>query len=235
MAAKKNAIVTADDPLVRLSKEELDELKRPQLVVDEALKSKSLGEVFAYGKVLNKISNVSGLNKAQLLYLLRESWAKFQAEGAVEDDFESVIEAEFGMTPANIKKYADAWAALIAQRRIPDKFVGAWMHKPVESWLAIRAAAVDGLSLKKWEEATVARKPADVKRLVRSVRGHRTSSKNALVIKVKRGKSGELVARRGSGAWVTVGLLKLDAKSQANELIKAATDRILAGAGILLE
>src|SRR5258708_22907955 len=129
MAINKEMELAALPTKINLTAEEIAELERPRNVVRAALHSGNLDEVLAYGSALDKVGRVAGLNKAQLLYLLRDQWGPLTKAGAVEDDFENVIQQQWGMTPNNSKKYADAWERLVAERRIPDALVGAWLHK----------------------------------------------------------------------------------------------------------
>lgn len=212
----------------------MKELQRAETVVNSALATGKLDELFAYGDLLNSVEGVAGVAKMRLMYLMEAKWPEFQAKKLVEDDWQNVAQAHMKITPANAKKYARAWGKLYEGRLIPDTLRGVWLSKPVEHWLRITPAAVTGLSKAQWQKATTARYGREIADIAKTVRGSKTSSKTRLTIQLRR-KTGELRAWRGSGKAVTIGTLKTDAESMKNPTISDAVARILSGVGIVEE
>lgn len=230
-------VITTDAEIV---KEQTDatalvkELQRAESVVNNALATGNLEELFAYGNLLNSVEGIAGVSKMRFLYLLDAKWPEFQAKKLVEDDVQNVSQAHFKITPANFKKYVRAWAKLYEGRLIPDALRGAWLSKPVEHWLRLTAAAITGLSKAQWAKATTARYGREIAEIAQSVRGSKTSAKTRLTIQLRR-KTGELRAWRGSGKPATIGFLKTDAESMKNVTISDAIARLISGSGVVEE
>ena len=174
------------------------------------------------GRSLHRGVRVSGIALCKLLWILRDNWAKFQADG-VDDNFYSVMESEIGLAVSTIHKYSDMWESVFANPDISDEIKHRLLNKPVKTLLLLPALAKDASDVD-WAEVAETNNHADMRALIRSYRGEATSSKTAIHIRLEL-SSGQLSARKGTGNYVVFGILNLDKRS--DPAVSGAIDRII--------
>lgn len=229
---------TALDRVIPLGAAELDELKRPQAVIDQALSAENGGgwkNIVEYGKLLKRVGQISGTNLAQYLYLLRSAYPQLKEKYGLEDELQDIVSAEMGVKPQTFKKYTRAWAALYGtgagEGHAPVKLRTQLLARPIEQQLLLTAAAPE-MSSAQWQAVSRAADKSVVRDVVQKVRGTRTSSAKAINIWIKR--DGTLVGKQRSGGKpVTLGILRNSEEDMKDPIRAACIARILGAAGIL--
>lgn len=226
------------DRVLPLAADDIAELKRPHSVIEEALKNTDTvagyKNIIGYGKALKRVGQVSGVNMAQYLYLLKSDWETISKHFNLGDAIEDIVSSELGVTAGTFKKYTRAWAMLYGTQEgegfAPAKLRPQLLARPIEQQLLLTAAAPE-LKPAQWASVATAHDKAAVKAVVLKVRGARTSSKVAINIWIKR--DGSLVAKQGKGGKpVVLGVLRTSEADMKDTVRAAAISRLLGAAGV---
>jgi len=230
------------DRAVPLSPAEVLELSEPLDKIEEANRTRDPDALFNYGRSLVRRGQLSGIKLAHLLALLDAEWedavdAKTKVvvkmglgrHLGIEDTLKDVVQQRMGVAGGTFTKYANAWKALHgAQGFVPTDVRQHVQTQPIEWQLLLTAAASD-MKRADWEEVALAQKKQDVQKVVRRVRGQRTSSQSALRIYLRR--NGRLEAIKGR-THADIGRLNLKVKGPVGQ---AAIERLLDAAGVIRE
>lgn len=174
------------------------------------------------GRSLHRGVRVSGIALCKLLWILRDNWAKFQADG-VEDNFYNVAESEIGLAVSTVSKYCDMFESVFMNPEIPDDVKKRLLSKPVKTLLLLPALAKDAEAVE-WEDVAKTTNHQEMRELIKWYRGEHTSSETAIHIRLDL-QSGQLSARKGTGNYVVFGILNLDKRS--DPAVDGAIDRIV--------
>lgn len=176
-----------------------------------------------YGRRLRSSGQTCAIALSRLLYLLKERWESFPTD----DTFEDAVLKGMGLSQQTVDKYIRVWQRVFENETIGINDKIRLMGKPMNSLLAISAAAGEGqLDEDTVEEIINAHDTAAVKEIVRRVRGIKTSATNSLTILLER--DGRLRAKRGDGRYHEFGSL-IDSGDQ---VVRDAIERIVRTAGI---
>jgi hypothetical protein len=182
----------------------------------------------AFGRRLRREGQLKGLALAKLLAKLDQNWEMFKRTG-IEEDVETIVEVEMGITPQTTRKYVRLWEDLFENADITESIKDRLYGKSIKSLLLLTAAARDGDDLD-WEAVASATNGAEIRDIVRGVRGPATSSETSILLTMDR--DGTIYARRGSDAERhMVGRLLIGEMN--NQIIERAITRIIERAGVL--
>ena len=118
-----------DQPLpideARLSKEfaQVDD------VVRRALDSNDLWPAIEAGRELLRTVQLKGVSLARLLSKLKRHWSQF----GLEDTFEDIIVAEWGLSKHTIYKYISVYRAVFENPAVPEEVVPRLAEKPINT------------------------------------------------------------------------------------------------------
>jgi hypothetical protein len=210
-------------------------------VVDDILaRAVRMGDptlAFSYVRQAKMIGQLKGLGVARVLYQTWMDWPKYQQMG-VDDEWENVASSQCSLTVEQCRKYRDLVADVYENPAIPAHIKVALQSKPIESQLAVRAAAKEGdLDEDQWQEVIDAVSPAEVRSIVRDARGERTSAGSRIVIWEDR--QHRLHAKQGSGGGsIIIGVLRatrddLEGDDYEHRVRAIAVDRIRRAVGIV--
>jgi len=180
------------------------------------------------GRSLHRGVRVSGIALCKLLWILRDNWAKFQADG-VDDNFYNVAESEIGLAVSTVSKYCDMFESVFMNPEIPDDVKKRLLSKPVKTLLLLPALAKDASDVD-WEEVAKTTNHSKMRELVKYYRGEVTSSKTSLLIRLDL-QSGVLSCRQGEGLFESFGIINID-KVNTNPVVARAVNRIVRDTGI---
>ena len=212
------------DQRVVVSPQDMVILSTVDQVVKDALAEHDPRPALNFARRLRTSGQMTGVALAKLIFMLRELWGKPESQGGFgldPDDFEDAAAGDLGVSPQTVTKYANAWQEVLSRH---PKLMGI----PMESLLLLTAAAREGqLKAEHWKELEKAYDKQAVRQIVEKVRGVRTSGAHALHILIDR--DGTLRARRGSGAYHTLGRLLVESD---DEVVQHAIERLLNSAGV---
>jgi len=173
-----------------------------------------------------------GIALAKLFWELQDKWNTFVQAG-IDDTYEDFIESETAYSSVTVKKYAEMWKAIFLNPDISDEIKDRLMGKPIKSLLLLTAGARGGdFGEDEWLDIIQSSSSAEVRDIVRGVRGSQTSSENAVLIQLDI-RTGQLSARKGSnGFFEPFGILALD-KVKTSEAVATAVERIVRDARIM--
>jgi len=203
--------------IVVFSKEELAQLDKVDEIIQRVQATGNIDIAWGYISGLRRGGELAARGIAKTLYEMYTRWDTMPTD----DDFIDVAVARTGLSPQTIAKGIDYWENVL----IPHPEL---MHLPVGAYHLIAPAARQGdLDDDDWENLSNASSINDVREIVQSKRGKRTSSEHALAVMLER--DGTLIARRGSGPWSKFGFFNLKTEDEAGV---SAIDRIVRAAGI---
>jgi len=206
-----------NEQIVVFTKEELAQLDKVDEVVDRAVTTANPDLAWHYIGGLRRGGELAARGMAKTLYEMHRRWDVFPSDDAFID---AAIQGT-GLSVQTVEKAIDYWANVL----LPHPEL---MHLPVGAYHLIAPAARHGdLDDEDWEALGNAASIADVREIVQSKRGKRTSAEHALVIDLER--DGTLKYRRGSGGWVRYGYLNMSLDDVDSI---AAIDRSCRGMGI---
>jgi len=181
-----------------------------------------------FGRNLRRDGQLKGLALAKLLYMLDGDWALFKHSG-IEEDIEEIVFVEMGISPQTTRKYIRLWEDVFENPAIPGSVKEQLYGKSVKSLLLLTAAARDGDDID-WDKVSNAENGAEIRDLVRGVRGPTTSSETSIMLKMER--DGTLFAVKGTSPQrYTIGKLLVGAMD--DPVISKAIIRLMERGGIL--
>lgn len=181
-----------------------------------------------FGRNLRREGQLKGLALAKLLAKLNQNWEKFKASG-MDERIEDVVYVSTGIAPITTRKYVRLWEDLFENPTIPDEVKTQLKGKSIKSLLLLTAAAKDGDDID-WKAVSKAESGAEIRDLVRDVRGPATSSESALFFTLDR--DGTIYVRKGSEAQKTM-IGKLLIGQMDNPIIEKAITKLVDRGGIL--
>jgi hypothetical protein len=185
-----------------------------------------------YGKDLIGSAMMRGLALAKLFYKLRENWGLFEAAG-VDDTLKNMAYIHTGRSPETVEKYIRMWEAVFENEDIPDDIKKRLMGRQIGDLLLITALAREGADRKTFEQIANAADSNEIRAIIKTERGERTSAKNAVYITLERRENGQtpagtLIAVNGSKR-IPFGSLDLDIDEK---VVQQAITRLIQAAGI---
>ena len=209
--------MTDNEQIVVFTKEELAQLDKVDEVVDRAVTTANPDLAWHYIGGLRRGGELAARGMAKTLYEMHRRWDVFPSD----DAFIDAAQQGTGLSVQTIEKAIDYWEYIL----LPHPEL---MHLPVGAYHLIAPAARHGdLDDEDWEALGNAASIADVREIVQSKRGKRTSAEHALTVLLER--DGTLKARRGSEAWVSFGYFNLEVEGEAGI---TAIDRMCKAAGV---
>lgn len=212
------------DQVMSLDQKELESaMAQVDKAIDGALQA-GPDVAIGYGRRLRASGQTCAIALARLLWLLKGRWESFPTD----DTFEDAVLKGMGLSQQTVDKYIRVWERVFENDTIGINDKLKLMGKPMNSLLAISAAAGEGqLDEDSVAEIISAHDTAAVKEIVRRVRGTKTSANASLVILLER--DGRLRVRRGrTGFYKEFGaLIESDDRD-----VKDAIERIVRTSGI---
>jgi len=235
-----NDLVLSDgrEPELYVNPQEItEEMEQIDRLLSSSLMMGNPSMLFGYVSSVGRLARVKGIGVARVLWETWSRWAEYQRLG-IGDEWENVAPAECGLSLDQCRKYRDLYAVVYASSDVPQRVKDALIRKPIEGQLALRAAVRDGqVTDEDWEEIIDAVTPAEIKAVVRRIRGDQTSSGSRIVIVLDR--QGILKAKRAdSGKYVVVVALRnkredLEGEGYEPTVRAIAIERILRSAGVV--
>jgi hypothetical protein len=178
-----------------------------------------------WGYQLRQGGQTRALAIAHLLYELEAHWESFPTD----DTFEDAVFKGMGLSKQTTLKYVRVWKRIFASDKVLDGTKTLLLGKPIDSLLAVSAAAADGqIDEDQWDEIVSAPDTATVKGIVRSIRGRQTSSTTALTYMLDR--DGALKYKRGNGHYKQIGVIPPTEDEDASDAI----DSLMRRAGVVV-
>lgn len=197
-------------------------------VISDSLIQADPRPALAFGRNLRRDGQLKGLALAKLLSMLDSKWSLFQSAG-IEERIEDIVIVEMGISPQTTRKYIRLWDDLFENPDIPTTVKEQLYGKSIKSLLLLTAAARDGDDID-WESVSKAENGAEIRDLVRGVRGPTTSSETSISITMDR--DGTLYAKRGTELERSqIGRLLIG--EMDNPIIDKAITRLVERGGIL--
>lgn len=222
--SNEKAIVPAQGQQLVISGTSVDLFGVVDQIVDQSLVTKDPHVAFGAANTLKSWGRISGLVLAKLLYQIRENWASYDTD----EEFVDMAEAEAGVDKQTARKYSDIWGNVILG--CPDNLRDTFRSMTIEQlWLMTPAAKAEELEQEDWENLSKCETKAEVREIIRGIRGDVTSSRTKLTIVLKR--DGTLWAYKGDDV-VSFGFINPKLESTVGI---AARDRIIRAAGLLEE
>ena len=206
-----------EEQIVVFSQEELAQLDKVDEVVDRAVTTANPDLAWNYIGGLRRGGELAARGMAKTLYEMWRRWDVFPSDDAFID---AAVQGT-GLSVQTVEKAIDYWEHVL----LPHPEL---MYLPVGAYHLIAPAARHGdLDDEDWEALGNAASISDVREIVQSRRGKRTSAEHALTVLLER--DGTLKARRGSGAWASFGFFNLKVEDEAGV---TAIDRMCRAAGV---
>jgi len=181
-----------------------------------------------FGSKMRREGQIRGLALSKLLFELDRHWEMFQS-GGMDERIEDLVFVEMGISPQTTRKYIGLWGDLFENPDIEDDIKRKLMGKSIQSLLLLKAAARDGDDID-WDAVAGAESGAEIRDLVRGVRGPTTSSESAVTIFLDR--EGSLYARRGSNPdKFPIGRLFID--DMEDSTVAKAINRLVERGGVI--
>jgi Asp-tRNA(Asn)/Glu-tRNA(Gln) amidotransferase C subunit len=200
-------------------------LNKVETIINESLEKKDAEIALVACEQLIKISGLSGVGLAKMLYLLETNWYKYERD----DEFDEVAYVRFGKHKHTVGRYLAVYKELFAKDNIPEQYKKDIQQQPIRQLDYIAAALKQGeeLDTNDWEKLAHAPDINTVLKVLREdVRG-----------KPPRKGSLQLFMDDLGSLWATfekdrffVGSLEVDNEEEA---VQKAIERIKKGAGIL--
>lgn len=154
-------------------------LKQIENIVEQAIeKNDPYIAINAFGQ-LYKVAKLAGLGLAKGLYLLKESWYKFNLD---DETFKEMVYPKIGLHPATIDRYIETWEML--QTAAPEKVRGKLQQQNIKSLIPIAKAVKQGYSIDadEWEELADAPDFATIAQIVREDIKNKPPRKGSLTL-----------------------------------------------------
>jgi hypothetical protein len=200
-------------------------LQKAETIINEAIEKKDAEIALSACEQLIKISKLSGIGLAKLLYLIKKNWDVFERH----DTFEEVAYTRFGKHRHTISRYLAVYSELFVKNTIPEQFKEDIQQQAIRTQDYIAAALKQGeeISEEEWEKLAHAPDINTVLKILREdVRG-----------KPPRKGSLQLWVDDLGSIWATfegdrffIGSLEVDSDEEA---VQKAIERIKKGSGIL--
>ncbi len=187
-------IENAYDQSLLITPQEFELFQDVEKIVSDSLIQADPRPALDFGRRLRRDGQLKGLALAKLLSCLNKNWALFQTTG-IEERIEDIVFVEMGISPQTTRKYVNLWEDLFENPSIPQDIKTKLFGKSIKSLLLLRAAARDGDDVD-WEQIAHAENGAEIRDIVRGVRGPMTSSEASIIIVMDR--DGVLYAKKGS-------------------------------------
>lgn len=125
-------------------------LQKAENIINEAIEKKDAEIALSACEQLIKISKLSGIGLAKLLYLLKANWEVFKRH----DTFEEVAYTRFGKHRHTIDRYLAVYEELFIKDNIPDQFKNDIQQQAIRTQDYIAAALKQGeeISNDEWEK-----------------------------------------------------------------------------------
>lgn len=210
--------MTIEYPPVRIEQKDLNYFDTVDDIIGRSVAAGDPMIALEYVQGLQREGFIKGLAIAKLLYRMRQSWELFRQAGT-DDNFENVVEATTGYSPATVNKYINMWESVFENPALTAETKTALAGKPIETLLLLTAAAREGsLNDDDWEHIAHSSSINEVRARVRERRGDVTSSKNARLPSLFRreqgGKAQGTLIITVNGEQKIIGFLKLDTGDQ---------------------
>jgi len=216
--------MSLDQPLA-LTQTEVRMIDKVDQVVNTAIENKDDSSIVGLSKILQRTGHACALAQAKLLYLWHKAAASFDVE---KDDWADYVSSELGLSLQTIRKYVSVWQWVFDNEDVPISIRPRLMNIPMQTLLLVAPAAAESqLTNEHWMEIANAPDRGTVHDLVRKVRGQVSSSKNAMVIMLKR--DGTLTARKLDD-YIPFGFLNPEV---TDPVAVQAVERIIRTAGIV--
>ena len=202
-------------------------LKKIDAVIQESVEKHAALIALDVGRQLKKISEVSGLALAKLIYGMQANWGTYQD---VNDNFVDTVSSYIGLHIDNVPRYANVWA-LFAENVIPEELREDIQQRSIKDLIPIGAAINQGYEIEPEAWGKIAGAP-DYNTVLQVIRED---------VKQKPPKSGsmQLYLDRDGTIWAFrneqrkfVGSLEM---SDEDETVQKAANRIISGAGIIVQ
>lgn len=200
-------------------------LQKAENIINEAIKKKDAEIALSACEQLIKISKLSGIGLAKLLYLLKANWEVFERH----DTFEEVAYTRFGKHRHTIDRYLAVYEQLFIADNVPEQYKKDIQQQAIRMQDYIASALKQGEEINndEWEKLAHAPDINTVLKVLREdVRG-----------KPPRKGSLQLWIDDLGSIWATferdrffIGSLEVDSDEEA---VQKAIERIKKGAGIL--
>lgn len=188
---------------------------------------------FRYAVSLRKVVHLQGVELAALFYEMRKDFSLFGFDS--EDDFCDAAYERTGYATETVRKYADMWENVLGpSSKIPKKIRARLASLPVRTQLLLTGMARDDkITTEQWEKVSKSPDHQTVRKFIRAVRGARTSSRNALILKLSR--DGTINAYRGQIGPVDIAILVPNDRGTKEEkdIRKMGQARLVDAPGIL--
>lgn len=226
-----NEIETAYDQSMIINPSEFQLFTEVDNIVDSSILMADPKPALEFGRGLRRDGQLKGLALAKLLSSLDKNWSLFQRTG-IEERIEDIVFVEMGVSPQTTRKYIHLWEDLFENEDVPKQAKDKLYGKSIKSLLLLTATAKDGDAVD-WDRVANAENGAEIREIVRGVRGPTTSSETSVVIHLDR--EGMLFAKRGSDPTrYPLGRLNI-ADMASNPIVDKALTRLIERGGVLWE
>ena len=200
-------------------------LEKIERMILDSIAEKDVHKALSICKQVYKIALLSGKALAQVLYLMKIHWEEF----GVGDDFYDVMVSATGLSKHTVQTYPEVHA-LQAENKIPEAYRDDIMKKNIKNLVPIAQALNAGYEIDddEWEELVDAPDFSTVNAKLREIKGKEPRS-HALILMMDR--EGGIRAIKGD-VQIYIGFLNT---SEENEVAQQAIQRLIKGAGILLQ
>ena len=208
-----------------LTATEIKLLDKVDQVINSAVEVEDDTQIISLSKVIQRTGQACALAMAKLLYKWQAAASKFDVE---REDWYDYVSSEIGLSTQTIRKYTMVWQWVFENDDVPNNLKPRLMALPMQTLILVAPAASEAqLKRQNWEEIANAPDRSTVHEVIRKIRGQVSSSKNAMVITLK--KDGSLWARK-MDEYIPFGVLNLE---NQDPVVVQAIERIIRTAGIV--
>lgn len=163
-----------------------------------------------YGMGLRKVGTIKGYALAHLLWELKRNWDIY----ATDDDFETGVFKEMGLSTDTTYKYVRLWQDIFENQGIPDSTKRHLLGLPLNTTNLLVSAARRG-EIEDWEEVESAVDQRAIRELVKKAKGKMPSDDIGPHYMVER--DGRLRGRLGKSPYIELGFIRREALDAAED------------------